>query len=73
LESGQEHNTFHFFIAIRPAHGPSQPPIRYVRNTLSPDVKQRGVKFTTPPTNAEVKNGRSIPPLHIHLLLVELN
>jgi len=48
----------------RPALGPTQPPVQCAPNVLSPAVKRwiREVYYL-PPSNPEVKNGRScIPP-----------
>jgi hypothetical protein len=48
----------------RPALGPTQPPIQWVRGALSPMVKRPGREADqSPPSTAEVKNGGAISPL----------
>jgi hypothetical protein len=38
-------------------------PTQWAMEALSPGLSGRGMKLTTPPSGAEVKNGESIPPL----------
>jgi hypothetical protein len=55
---------FLFYTASRPALGPTQSPIQWVQEALSPGVKQLGREADRwPPSSAEVKNVRDIPPL----------
>jgi hypothetical protein len=50
--------------ASRPALRPTQPPIQWVPEALSPGVKrQERESDHSLPSSAEVKNGRPIPPL----------
>jgi hypothetical protein len=48
---------FFFTTASRPALGPTQPPIQWVPDTLSPRVKRPGRNYRhSPPSSAEFKN-----------------
>jgi hypothetical protein len=62
-DSREEQEFFLFSIASRPALGPTQPPIQWVLEALSPEVKRPGHEADyLPPSSAEVKNGGAIPP-----------
>jgi hypothetical protein len=53
-----------YFPASRPALGPTQPPIQWVPEALSPGVKGRKHEADhSPRSSAEFKNGGAIPPL----------
>jgi hypothetical protein len=55
---------FLFYIASRPALGPTQPPIQWILGAVSPWVKRPGREADhSPPPSATVKNGRALPPL----------
>jgi hypothetical protein len=55
---------FLLFTSSRPALGPTQPPIQWAPEDLSPGVKRPGCKFDhSPPSSAEVSNGGAIPPV----------
>jgi hypothetical protein len=59
---GQE--IFLYSTASRPALGPTQPPVQWVPEALSPGVKRPGCEADhSPPSSAEVKNGVTIIPL----------
>jgi hypothetical protein len=58
------------------AVGPTQIPIEWVLDALSPGVYWPGQEANySPPSSAEVKNGGAIPPLssHVHLHGLVLN
>jgi hypothetical protein len=59
-------NFFLFTTASRPALGPTQLPIQWVRGSFSLEVKRTGCAAeNSPPSSAEVKSVRScisIPP-----------
>jgi hypothetical protein len=47
---------FHFSTSSRPALGPTQPPIQWISEALSPGIKRPGREDDhSPPTSAEVK------------------
>jgi hypothetical protein len=53
-----------FCAASRPALGPTQHPIYWVPDALSPRVKRPGREADhSLPSSAEVKDGGAIPPL----------
>jgi hypothetical protein len=53
-----------YSTASRPALGPSQSRIQWLPGALSSGVKRQGREADhSPPSSAEVKNGRAIPPL----------
>jgi hypothetical protein len=55
---------FPFSTSSRPALGPTQPPIQWVPEALSPGLKGPGREADhSPPSSADVKNGGVIPPL----------
>jgi hypothetical protein len=55
---------FLFFTASRPALGPAEPPIQCIPGALSLGVKQQEREGDySAPSNAEVKNGGTIPPV----------
>jgi hypothetical protein len=55
---------FLFSTVPRLVQGPTQPPVEWGPETLSPEVKQEGHEANhSPPSNAEAKNGGAIPPL----------
>jgi hypothetical protein len=57
FESQQEVGIFLFTTASKPALKPIQPPIQWVRGTLSRGVKRQGSESDhSPPSSAEVKN-----------------
>jgi hypothetical protein len=59
---GQE--IFLYSTSSRPALGPAQPPTQWVPGALSLGVKQQGrATDHSPPINAEIKNGSTVPPL----------
>jgi hypothetical protein len=52
-----------FLHSFPTALGPTQPPIQWGSGVFSPGVKRPGhVVDYSPPSSAEVKNGRTIPP-----------
>jgi hypothetical protein len=57
-------------IASRPAQGATQPPIQWVPEALSPQVKRPGREVDhSPPSSAEVKNAwgyTSTPPIFLY-------
>jgi hypothetical protein len=59
-----------FTTAFRTALRPTQPPIQWVPESLSLEVKQPGREADhLPPSNAEVKNAwcyTSTPPVRLH-------
>jgi hypothetical protein len=49
---------------LKPALGPTQPPIQWVHGALSLGVKQPGHELShSPPSSSKVKNSGAIPPL----------
>jgi hypothetical protein len=51
-------------VGVRVPVGPTQPPIQWVLGALSPGVKRPVcVADHSPPSDAEVKNDGSMPPL----------
>jgi hypothetical protein len=55
---------FLFFIVSRQVMEITQPPVQWVPGTISPGIKRAGREADhSPPSSAEDKNGRSIPPL----------
>jgi hypothetical protein len=55
---------FIFSTASRPVLGPTQPPILWAQAALSPGVKWPDREADhSPPSNAEVKNGKAMPSL----------
>jgi hypothetical protein len=55
---------FLFSTESRPVLGPTQSPIQWVLEAVSPRVKRpRREAGAIPPTSAEVKNGKAIPLL----------
>jgi len=54
-----------FLVTVsRPALGPTQTPIQWVRGALTPAVKRLGREtHHSPPPRTEVKNAWSLPPL----------
>jgi hypothetical protein len=61
---GRGKRLFFYCTASRPALRPTQPPIQFVPEALSPGVKGPGREADhSPPTSAEIKNGGAIPPL----------
>jgi hypothetical protein len=61
---GQWWDIFIFATASRPAPGLSRPSIQRVPGKITPGVRWPGSETDhLPPTSAEVKNTRSIPPL----------
>jgi hypothetical protein len=61
---------FLFTTAFRTALGPTQPPIQWIRETLSLRVKRPGRETDhSPPSSAEVKHAwiyTSTPPIRLH-------
>jgi hypothetical protein len=54
---------FLFYTASRPALGPTQPPIQWALEALSPAVKRPGREADhSPHSSVEVMNGGAIPP-----------
>jgi hypothetical protein len=54
---------FHFSITSRQALQPTQPPVQWVLCAVYMGIKrQRREADHSPPSTAEVKNGRDIPP-----------
>jgi hypothetical protein len=49
--------------AVRTGLGPTQPPIQWVPEAVSPGVKRQGREAGSPPSSGEVKNGGAMPPL----------
>jgi hypothetical protein len=65
---------FLFSITSSPALGPTQPPIQWAPETLSPGVKRWGREAEhSPPSGVEVKDGELYLPSPIHLHGVGLN
>jgi hypothetical protein len=55
---------FLFYTASEQALGPTQPPIKWVPGDLFLGVKRpRHAADHSPPSNAEVTNGGTVPPL----------
>ena len=55
----------------RPALGPTQPPVQWALNVLTPAVKRRGREvYCLPPSDPEVKNERSCIPPPQYVLMV---
>jgi hypothetical protein len=74
FDSFQRQDIFLLSTASRPALGPTQPPIQWVTWALSPWVKRPGPEADlSPPSSAEVKNGRAAQPLTIRHHGVVLN
>jgi hypothetical protein len=76
FDSPQGQGIFLYSTASRPALGPTQPPTQCVPGALSSGLKQPGHEADhsglkqpgneadhSPPSNAEIKNAGSIPPL----------
>jgi hypothetical protein len=62
FQQGQE--IFPSSTASRPTLGPTQLPIQWLPGDLSAKVKRQGREPDhSPPSSAEVKNGRLVPPL----------
>jgi hypothetical protein len=60
----QKQEISHFFVETRPSLGPTQPPIEWVQEQLSPGVKRPGPEFDhSLPSDAEVKDDEAKPPL----------
>jgi hypothetical protein len=69
---GQE--VFHSSTASRLAMGLTQPPIQWVIEAPSVEVKQQGHEADhSPPSSPNITNGGGIPPLPIHLHGMVLN
>jgi hypothetical protein len=70
FESRQELQIFLFTTAFRPALGPTQPPVQWVRGVLSLGAKRPGSETKhSPSPSAEVKNVWgyvSTPPISLH-------
>jgi hypothetical protein len=65
---------FFFSTSSRPALGSTQPPIQWVLEALSPEVKRSGREADhSSPGSIEIKKMWSIYPLHIRLHDVRLN
>jgi hypothetical protein len=52
-------NLQQFFLSIRPALGPTHPPIQRRQGALSSGKQLRHLADHSPPSNAEVKNEQS--------------
>jgi hypothetical protein len=64
FDSRKEQDIFLFFTVPRRALKPTQPPIKYVTEALSPGVRRSVCEAGhSPPSNSEVKNDEAIPPL----------
>jgi hypothetical protein len=60
----QQCNSFLFPTESRSILGPIQPPIRWVRRAISPEVKRQGREADhSPLSSVEIKKGGAIPPL----------
>jgi hypothetical protein len=66
--------SFLFFTAFRLALGPTQPPIQWVPEALSPGANWLGHEADhSRPSNSEVKNVGAIPPLPVCFHVAVLN
>jgi hypothetical protein len=64
FDSQQRQEIVMFFTALRPVLGLTQPPFQWVPVVPSLEVKRQGREADEPPpSGAEVKNQRAIPPL----------
>jgi hypothetical protein len=55
---------FFYYTASKQALGPTQTPIQWIRETITPGIKQPGREADqSPPSSAQVKNGGAIPAL----------
>jgi hypothetical protein len=62
VDSRQRKKIFLFPKTFRPALGPTQPPIQWVVEAVSPGItQQRREADHSSPFHAEVKNGGTIP------------
>jgi hypothetical protein len=67
MDKVQKHNSFKQCLSL----WPTQPAIQRVLGVLSPGLKQPGPEADhSPPSSAEVKDARSIPPLIQYVFLV---
>jgi hypothetical protein len=64
LTPGRGKRFFLFSVTSRLALGPTQPPVQWVLEAVSPRVKQQGHEADhSSPSSAMVKNGGATPPL----------
>jgi hypothetical protein len=65
FDSHQVYEIFLSSLTSEPPLGPTQPPIQWVREDLSPGVKRPGREADhSSPSSVEVKNGRAITSIY---------